>query len=167
MGTILRRLRTIRAIEIILISVMILMAAAVSISVYSYVKLQQSWPLEDFTGYVISPVDIGNDTVIRTDGTYTRTVQCDMYDFNIQLRNAATKDIVVLTKEHLAKAPKASMTPGNDIQVEFELFIPSNLYEGWWTPTFTGNYWCRNGIFTANKIQAVTVASFEVIDSTK
>lgn len=159
--------KKITAFEMTLITIMVLMVSVVSYSVYNYVKLQQSWPLEDFTGYVVSPIDIAQDKVIVTDGTYSRSIQCDMYNFEVQLRNAVTKDIIILNKEHLAKAPKASMTPANDVNIEFELFIPGSLYEGWWSPTFEGHYWCKQGIFTANKIQTVPAAAFEVVDSSK
>ena len=88
-----------------------------------------------------------------------------MYDFTFQLRNLETKDIIILKPEHLARAPISSMSPAKNIDVNFALHIPTNLYAGTWTPTFSGSYICKNGIFTQNKHQTIAVDSFEVINS--
>jgi len=158
-------IKSMNIFQVIAAFVFVVIFSATTYTIYTYVKLTQSWPLENFDGHVISPVDLATDTTLLAGGTFTRRVQCSMYDFNLQLRNPITKDIIILKPEHLATTPKSSMSPAKDIQIKFALFIPQNLYTGHWTPTFTGKYWCRYGIFTANKIQEVTVESFEVIDS--
>ena len=141
------------------------MFTAIGTNIYLYVCLQQAWPLENFSGHIIDPIDLSTDSLIIATGTFNRRVACEMYDFSFQLRNIKTKDIIILKPEHLARAPISSMSPAKDIDVNFALHIPTNLYAGIWTPTFSGSYICKNGIFTQNKHQTIAVDSFEVINS--
>ena len=127
--------------------------------------MHQAWPLENFVGNIIDPIDLSTDREIIATGTFNRRVACEMYDFTFELRNAMTKDIIILKPEHLSQSPISTMSPANNINVHFALFIPGNLYAGWWTPTFTGSYICKNGIFTQHKIQRIPVDSFKVINS--
>jgi hypothetical protein len=141
------------------------MFTAIGLNIYLYVQLHQAWPLEHFNGHILTPVDLSIDKTIVATGTFNRRVACEMYDFTLQLRNITTKDIIILTPEHLATAPTTTMSPANNIDVNFSLFIPGNIYAGFWAPTFTGNYICKSGIFTQNKTQRIVVDSFEVINS--
>lgn len=141
------------------------MFTAIGTNIYLYVCLQQAWPLENFSGHIIDPIDLSTDSLIIATGTFNRRVACEMYDFTFQLRNIKTKDIIILKPEHLARAPISSMSPAKNIDVNFALHIPTNLYAGIWTPTFSGSYICKNGIFTQNKHQTIAVDSFEVINS--
>jgi hypothetical protein len=141
------------------------MFAAIGTNIYLYVCLQQASPIENFSGHIIDPIDLSTDSLIVATGTFNRRVACEMYDFSFQLRNVITKDIIILKPEHLARVPVASMSPAKNIDVDFALHIPTNLYAGNWAPKFTGSYICKKGIFTQNKHQTIAVDSIEVINS--
>jgi len=151
--------------QLVFTLVFLSMFTAIGLNIYLYVKLHQAWPLEHFNGHIETPVDISIDKTIVASGTFNRRVSCEMYNFSLQLRNVDTRDIIILNPEHLATAPTTTMSPAKDIDVNFALHIPSNLYAGFWTPTFTGHYICKSGMFTQNKTQRIVVDSFEVIKS--
>lgn len=160
-------LKAVKLSKIVLAICFLSMFTAIGLNIYLYVQLHQAWPLENFSGEVRTPIDLASENTIVVIGTFNRRVACEMYDFDIQLRNVDTKDILILKPEHLAKAPTSARSPANNIDVRFSLFIPRNLYIGWWTPKFTGNYICKNGIFTQHKTQRISVDSFEVINTTR
>jgi len=158
-------LKSVGLTQCIFTLVFLSMFTAIGFNIYLYVKLHQAWPLENFVGHIVDPIDLSTDREIIATGTFNRRVACEMYDFTFELRNAMTKDIIILKPEHLSQSPVSTMSPANNINVNFALFIPSNLYAGWWSPTFTGSYICKNGIFTQRKIQRIPVDSFKVINS--
>ena len=158
-------LKSVGLTQCIFTLVFLSMFTAIGFNIYLYVKLHQAWPLENFVGHIVDPIDLSTDREIIATGTFNRRVACEMYDFTFELRNAMTKDIIILKPEHLSRSPVSTMSPANNINVNFALFIPSNLYAGWWSPTFTGSYICKNGIFTQRKIQRIPVNSFKVINS--
>ena len=150
-----------------LVSMMLslLLACIVAINalvIHSYVALQQSQPLENFTGHVVNPVYLSLG-IIETAGTYDRDIVCRMTDFSVTLTNINNKERVVIGPESLLTAPPSNLNPGKNIPVQFSLAIPTTLYAGIWQVEFSGDYWCRNGLFTARKHQTVTASSIEVL----
>lgn len=143
-----------------------LLACIVAINVlviHSYVTLQQSQPLENFTGHVVNPVYISQG-ILKTAGTYDRDIVCRMTDFSVTLTNINNKERIILGPELLLTAPPSNLNPGKNIPVQFTLAIPTTLYVGIWQVEFSGDYWCRNGLFTAHKHQTVTSSSIQVVE---
>ena len=137
--------------------------------VYSYVKLQTSYPLENLRGAVMQPL-VDSDQFIEFKGTYDRYVQCNMTGFDVHLYNIETHDIITLTPEHLAKPLPTLIHPGENIKTEFALFMPKTMYPGTWKPSFTGFYICSLGIFVDPKVQVVNPEAFIILaaeDDTK
>jgi hypothetical protein len=160
-----KMLFNIHGVNILLSLITVAMITFMTIMVSTYVKLHYSDPLENFTGYIVSPVDLATDTVLETSGTLDRPVMCNLIDFKVYLTNLDNDDIIVLTPRHLVQAPTASMHPGKNIPVNFSLKIPHTLEVGTWSPVFTGKYVCKLGIFTDVKVQDVLTPAFQVIDS--
>jgi len=158
-----KRITLQRLLNVALVTLLIM----VGLLIASYVKLQQAQPLENFSGRVISPIDLATDTILMTEGTFDRPVMCNMIGFKVFLTNQETGDIIVLTPKHLAASPTESMNPGKDIPINFSLHIPSTLVIGTHLPHFQGTYLCRLGIFMSRKVQSVRASSFTVIDSSK
>ena len=146
-------------INIMLATALLLLIACLSAMVYSYVKLQQAYPLENLRGAILQPVYDG-DPVLEFKGTYDRYVKCNMTGFDVQLYNEETADIITLTPDHLAKPLPVRLEPATDINTEFALFMPKTMYPGTWKPSFTGFYICQLGIFVDPKVQVVTPEAF-------
>ncbi len=156
---------SIHGVNILLALITVAMITFITIMFHTFMKLQYASPLENFTGYVVTPVDLATDTVLETSGTLDRPVMCNLIDFKVYLTNTENGDMIVLTPRHLVKAPSASMYPGKNIPVNFSLRIPETLTVGLWSPTFSGKYVCKHGIFTDIKSQDIITPTFEVIDS--
>jgi len=155
----------IHGVNILLALITVCMITFITIMFHTFMKLQYASPLENFTGYVVSPVDLATDNVLETSGTLDRPVMCNLIDFKVYLTNTDNGDMIVLTPRHLVKAPTASMYPGKNIPVNFSLKIPDTLTVGLWSPTFSGKYVCKHGIFTDIKTQDIITPTFTVIDS--
>lgn len=152
-------------INILLSLITIAMITFVAIMFSTFAKLQYSDPLENFTGYIVSPIDLATDTALETSGTLDRPVMCNLVDFKVFITNIDSGDIIVLTPNHLIKAPAASIHPGKNIPVNFSLKIPDTLVPGTWSPMFSGKYVCKHGIFTDVKVQDIITPAFVVVDS--
>jgi hypothetical protein len=148
-------------INIMLATALLLLIACLSAMVHSYVKLQQSYPLENLRGAILQPVYDG-DPVLEFKGTYDRYVKCNMKGFDVTLYNVDTQDIITLNHQHLAKPVPIIPTPSNDIKIQFALFMPKTMYPGTWKPSFTGFYICQLGIFVDPKIQVITPEAFVI-----
>ena len=145
--------------KIMLVAALLLLIGAISSLVHSYVKLQQSYPLENLRGAILQPVYDG-DPVLEFQGTYDRFVKCNMTGFDVHLYNEETADIITLTHNHLAKPLPIIPEPAHDIKTQFALFMPKTMYPGTWKPSFTGFYICQLGIFVDPKIQVITPEAF-------
>lgn len=154
-----------KAVSIALSIALILLVACLSCMVYSYVKLQQSHPLENLRGAILQPVYDG-DPVLEFRGTYDRYVKCNMTGFDVHLYNKETADIITLTPVHLAKPVPVIPEPAEGIKTEFALFMPKTIYPGTWKPSFTGFYICQLGIFVDQKVQKVEPEAFIIKSNT-
>lgn len=130
--------------------------------VYSYVKLQTSYPLENLRGAIIQPVS-QNDELLEFKGMYDRHVQCNMTTFVIHLHNTETNDMIMLTPNHLAKPLPINAPPGLDIEIQFSLFMPDTIYPGTWKPRYVGFYICHLGIFLDQKVQVINPEAFVIL----
>jgi hypothetical protein len=145
--------------KIMLVAALLLLIGAISSLVHSYVKLQQSYPLENLRGAVIQPIATDAD-VLEFQGTYDRYVKCNMTGFDVHLYNEETADIITLTHDHLAKPLAVIPEPAEGIKTQFALFMPETMYPGTWKPSFTGFYICQLGIFVDPKVQVITPEAF-------
>jgi hypothetical protein len=145
--------------KIMLVAALLLLIGAISSLVHSYVKLQQSYPLENLRGAILQPVYDG-DPVLEFQGTYDRFVKCNMTGFDVHLYNEETADIITLTHDHLAKPLAVIPEPAEGIKTQFALFMPETMYPGTWKPSFTGFYICQLGIFVDPKVQVITPEAF-------
>ena len=142
-----------------LTTALVLLLSSLACMVYSYVKLQQAYPLENLRGAVIQPIATDAD-VLEFQGTYDRYVKCNMTGFDVHLYNEETQDIIMLTQVHLAKPVPIIPEPGLDIKTQFALFMPKTIYPGKWKPSFTGFYICQLGIFVDQKTQVIKPEAF-------
>jgi hypothetical protein len=142
-----------------LTTALVLLLVSLACMVYSYVKLQQAYPLENLRGAILQPIS-SNDDMLEFQGTYDRYVKCNMTGFNVQLYNEETRDIITLTPVHLAKPVPVIPEPGLDIKTQFALFMPKTIYPGTWKPSFTGFYICQLGIFVDQKTQVIKPEAF-------
>ena len=148
-------------VNIILSAACLSLFVCVSLLIWSYVKLQQAYPLENLRGAIMQPV-ADNDEFIEFKGTYDRYVQCNMTTFDVHLYNTETQDVITLTPEHLAKPLPTLIHPGEGINTEFALFMPKTMYPGTWKPSFIGFYICHLGIFVDPKVQVVNPEAFTI-----
>lgn len=148
-------------INILLATALLLLIACLSAMVHSYVKLQQSYPLENLRGAILQPVYDG-DPVLEFQGTYDRYVKCNMTGFDVHLYNEETADIITLTPVHLAKPVPVRPEPAQNIKTQFALFMPKTMYPGTWKPSFTGFYICQLGIFVDQKTQVIKPEAFVI-----
>lgn len=154
----------ITAVEITLVILVLSMITFMGTMIYSYSKLHQARPLQNFTGYITSPISLAKDDKLIAGGTFDRTVMCQLYDFHLYLTHSETKETLLIGPETLAEAPVSYANPGKSLPIKFAVSIPSTMYPGEWTPKFEGRYMCRNGLFTAHKIQEVSTNSFIVTE---
>jgi hypothetical protein len=151
-------------VNTILLAACLSLFVCVSLLIFSYVKLQQAYPLENLRGTIMQPV-ADNDKFLEFKGTYDRYVQCNMTTFDVHLYNTETQDVITLTPEHLAKPLPTLVHPGEGINTEFALFMPKTMYPGTWKPSFTGFYICHLGIFVDFKVQVVNPEAFIIQES--
>ena len=144
-----------------LTTALVLLLGSLACMVYSYVKLQQAYPLENLRGAVIQPIS-SNDDMLEFQGTYDRYVKCNMTGFDVHLYNEDTQDIITLNHQHLAKPVPIIPKPSKDIKIQFALFMPKTIYPGTWKPSFTGMYICQMGIFMDQKMQVISPEAFIV-----
>jgi len=151
--------------ELLLISLVVAMLTFTGLLFYSYIFLQRAMPLENFKGYIVTPVILASDSTISTGGTFDRRVRCDLTKFMVYLTNTSTGDITAITKDHMIKLPPAYATPQDDMPITFTSRIPNNLYEGTWRPEFVGTYTCHKFIFTSIKTQHIVTNTIIVKNS--
>lgn len=130
----------------------------------TYFHLQSSHPLENFRGGFITPISLTTDETIVGTGLYDRHVLCKLTNFDIHLFNTETSDEIVIGPKSLAKVPPAHLKPGNDIPIEFEVYIPKTIYPGRWKPTYHGEYICQEGIFQEAKSVHLELSVLTVVE---
>lgn len=155
-------IKKIFSVNLSMFLIILLMTGLISFSLFSYIKVQQSLPLENLHSAFVEPVYEEQD-MLEVKGTFDRAVACQLIDFELNLLNIETHDIVTLNKSHLVKSPAPIVGPGTDIKINFALSMPKAMYPGRWQPTFTGEYICKYGIFLDLKLQKVTISSFLVL----
>ncbi|MDA9302667.1 hypothetical protein N8072_01300 [bacterium] len=153
--------------ELLLVSLVIAMLTFTGNLFYTYIFLQRAQPLENFSGYIVTPIVLDTDTTIRTGGTFDRRVYCDLTNFIVYLTNTSTGDITAITRQHMVEMPVTFAKPRKDMPITFTARIPNNLYAGTWSPEFVGTYTCMKGIFTSRKTQRILTNSVIVVDSLK
>ena len=151
-------------INVILAGIVLAMFLFVFFIFGSYLKLQQASPLENFQGSLTN-VDLSHTRVTTAIGKYDRSVVCNLVDFKLYIENSVTGDIYVLTKDNLTKAPSANINPGENIPLNFALKLPYSISTGTYTPTFSGAYVCKEGLFTQYKHQNLVTPTFDVTRS--
>lgn len=153
--------------ELLLVSLVIAMLSFTGNLFYTYIFLQRAQPLENFSGYIITPIVLDTDSTIRTGGVFDRRVYCDLTNFMVYLTNTETGDITAITREHMVEMPVTLAKPQKDMPITFTARIPNNLYAGTWSPEFVGSYICMKGIFTSLKTQRIVTNSVIVVESLK
>jgi len=157
----LAKMKKLNITDTLLFALVVLMVIFICSIFLSFLKLQSAHPLENFKGK-LQAVDLSHGRHATAVGTYDRTVACSLIDFQLTLKNTHNKDMYVLTKDHLIKAPPAFLDPGKDIPLTFTVKLPSTITTGQYVPSFHGDYICKNGIFQQYKHQSVIVPAFWV-----
>ena len=160
----LKEIKGINTTNMLLFALLALMAVFIFSIFSSFITLQTAHPLENFKGK-LQAVDLSHGRHATAVGTYDRKVACSLLDFQLTLKNTYNKDMYVLTKDHLIKAPPAFLDPGKNIPLTFTVKLPTTITTGQYVPTFHGDYICKNGIFQQWKHQTVIVPAFWVHDT--
>lgn len=150
-------------VNILLWSLTIAMIVFVFSIVQTYTHLKYESPLANFKGGIKTPIYLEIDKKIEAYGTFDRDISCNLISFTLLLKNKVTGDVYLLDKNHLIDIPIRNRYPGKDLKVNFSVSIPSSIKSGIYNPTFNGDYFCKEGLFSDLKHVQIQVAPITVV----
>lgn len=144
-----------RSFLVILMGIMVVFATYTAVTFF---KINDGLPFENYNG--VSHYN-KMDHTLTAHGTFDRNIRCNLTDFKVLLHSAGK--ILVLGPSDLKVAPPVAMDPGQDIPIRMELHLPQDIQPGRWNPVYMGHYTCKEGLFTAYKIQEL-IGNSVIID---
>lgn len=158
MQTIVKRLNFINLL--LVVSLAVLLCSHVWL-IKSFSHLRSAHPLDNLRAYAVQPIYKG-DKAIRFTGRFDREIKCTLLNFDLNLINKKSTDILLLGPNHLLDAPLPATGPGENIVISFTLKMPEMITAGKWHTKFTGYYQCSHGIFSDYKVVVVDVDPFTI-----